>query len=211
MAVVTKSNGSFTVKAYNGDAKTLLAFNLAKADATRLAGFTIQCAPGGLEPYYLFNQLQFEKPQNHAQDATEPPNSTINAPLHKFRWVHTPGSLHQGLEPFLGKYAYTVTPRYFDANGSLLPMNPSKSVTVSLDVLPFKKGRLEVAFTRGFMQSQAFVNHFGIKAPLRPKDDALLYDTSQNAGANAAGQQFSFADEYRLDGVHGAREDLRAF
>ena len=59
MAVVTKSNGSFTVKAYNGDAKTLLAFNLAKADTTRLAGFTIQCAPAGLEPYYLFNQLQF--------------------------------------------------------------------------------------------------------------------------------------------------------
>jgi len=210
MAVVTKSNGSFTVKAYNGDAKTLLAFNLAKADTTRLAGFTIHCAPAGLEPYYLFNQLQFEKPQDHAQDATEPPNSTINAPLHKFRWVHTPGSLHQGLEPFLGKYAYTVTPRYFDASGSLLPMNPSKSVTVSLDVLPFKKGRLEVAFTRGFMQSQAFVHHFGIKAPLRPKDDALLYDTSQKAGANAAGQQFSFADEYRWMG-YTAREKIFGF
>jgi hypothetical protein len=207
MAVVTKSNGSLTVKAYVGDAKTLLAFNLGKADTTSLAGFTIRCAPAGLTPYYLFNQLQFEKPQNHAQDATEPPNSTINAPLHKFRWVHTPGSMHQGLEPFLGKYTYTVTPRYFDANASLLPMNPSKSVTVSVDVLPFKKGRLEVAFTRGFMQSQAFVNHFGIKAPLRPKDDTLLYDTSQKAGANAAGQQFSFADEYRWMG-YTAREKV---
>jgi hypothetical protein len=115
--------------------------------------------------------------------------------------------MHQGLEPFLGKYTYTVTPRYFDANASLLPMNPSKSVTVSVDVLPFKKGRLEVAFTRGFMQSQAFVHHFGIKAPLRPKDDTLLYDTSQKAGANAAGQQFSFADEYRWMG-YTAREKV---
>jgi hypothetical protein len=207
MAVVTKSNGSFTVKAYVGDAKTLLAFNLGKADANGLAGFTIQCKPGTLEPYYLFNQLQFENPGSHAQDATEPPNSTINAPLHKFRWVHTPGSMHQGLEPFLGKYTYTVTPRYFDANSSLLPMNPAKSVSVSIDVLPFKKGRLEVAFTRGFMQSQAFVNHFGIKAPLRPKGDELLYDTSQKAGANAAGTQFTFADEYRWMG-YTAREKI---
>jgi hypothetical protein len=115
--------------------------------------------------------------------------------------------MHQGLEPFLGKYTYTVTPRYFDDNASLLPMDPTKSVSVSVDVLPFKKGRLEVAFTRGFMQSQAFVNHFGIKAPLRPKDDTLLYDTSQNAGANAAGKQFTFADEYRWMG-YTAREKI---
>ena len=115
--------------------------------------------------------------------------------------------MHQGLEPFLGRYTYTVTPRYFDASSSLLPMDPSKSISVSVDVLPFKKGRLEVAFTRGFMQSQAFVNHFGIKAPLRPKDDTLLYDTSQKAGANAAGQQFSFADEYRWMG-YTAREKI---
>jgi len=207
MAVVTKSNGSFSVKAYAGDAKTLLAFNLAKAKATGLAGFTIQCTPAGKAPYYLVNQLQFEKPGDHAQDATQPANSTINAPIHKFRWVHTPGSMHQGIDPFLGKYTYTVTPRYFDANDSLLPMDPSSSVSVSLDVVPFKKGRLEVGFTRGYVQSQAFVNHFGLKAPLRPKDDVLLYDTSQNAGTNAAGQKFSFADEYRWMG-YTAREKI---
>ena len=207
MAVVTKSKGSFTVKAYVGDAKTLLAFNLAKADTKQLAGFTIQCTPGTLPSYYLFNQLQFEKPADHAQDVTEPSSSTINAPIHKFRWVHTPGSMHQGLEPFLGKYTYTVTPRYFDAKASLLPMNPDLSVSVSVDVLPFKKGRVEVGFTRGFMQSQAFVNHFGIKAPLRPKEDTLLYDTSQNAGANAHGDKFSFADEYKWMG-YTAREKV---
>jgi hypothetical protein len=207
MAVVTKSNGSFSVKAYVGDAKTLLAFNLAKADTKGLAGFTIQCQPGDLPSYYLFNQLQFEKPEAHAHDATEPPNSTINAPLHKFRWVHTPGSMHQGLEPFLGKYTYTVTPRYFDESSSLLPMDPKRSVSVSVDVLPFKKGRLEVGFTRGFTQSQAFVNHFGIKAPIRPKSDALLFDTSAMAGANAAGKQFTFADEYRWMG-YTAREKV---
>ena len=33
MASVSKKNGTFSLKAYLGDAKTLLAFNLAKADA----------------------------------------------------------------------------------------------------------------------------------------------------------------------------------
>ena len=159
------------------------------------------------QPYYLFNQLQFEKPQNHAQDATEPPNSTINAPLHKFRWVHTPGSLHQGLKPFLGRYTYTVTPRYFDANESLLPMDPSKSVTVSVDVLPFKKGRLEVAFTRGFMQSQAFVNHLASRRRFGPRTTSCCMTRLRRPERMPPVNKFSFADEYRWMG-YTAREKI---
>ena len=45
MVDVTRKNGSFSVRAYRGDAKTLLAFNLAKAGTKNLAGFTIQCEP----------------------------------------------------------------------------------------------------------------------------------------------------------------------
>ena len=45
MPVVTATNGSFTLKAYPGDAKTLLAFNLAAKDAKDLAGFTILVTP----------------------------------------------------------------------------------------------------------------------------------------------------------------------
>src|SRR6266536_2920455 len=74
------------VRAYRGDAKTLLAFNLTKAATKNLAGFTIQCTVPGKSPFYIFNDLQFEKRATHAQVATEPPNSSINAPIHKFRW-----------------------------------------------------------------------------------------------------------------------------
>ena len=196
MAMVSKSKGPLRVNAYVGDAKTLLAFNLDKSATTRLAGFTIQCAPGGKPPYYLYNTLQFAKPANHSQDAKEPPNSSINAPFHKFRWVHVPGSIHQGTKPFLGTYTYTVTPRYFDANKSLQPLDKTLSVSVVVDVVPFKKGTLELGFTRGFTQSQAFVHHFGRTAPLRPKERELLYDTSAQAGTNAEGRAFTFADEY---------------
>lgn len=47
MTVVTCTKGQFTLKAYRGDRKTLLAFNLDKSAAAGLAGFTIQCQPKG--------------------------------------------------------------------------------------------------------------------------------------------------------------------
>jgi hypothetical protein len=86
MSSVTKNKGSFSVKAYAGDAKTLLAFNLDKHSAKNLAGFSIQCQSDGQPAYYIQNELQFKSPGDHAQDAKEPPSS-INAPIHKFRWL----------------------------------------------------------------------------------------------------------------------------
>lgn len=207
MAVVTRSKGSFRVKAYRGDAKTLLAFNLDEQGAKGLAGFTIQTQPSGKTAYYLLNQLQFKYPSRHAQDSNEPPNSTINAPIHKFRWVHVPGSFHQGIEPVMGDYTYTVTPRYFDPKGSLLPVDPKLSVSVVVKVAPFQKAELEVGFTRGFTQSQAFVHHFGAKALIRPKGDELLFDTTAQSGANAAGAKYTYADEYRWLG-YTARDHI---
>src|SRR5882672_9447249 len=114
MASVSASKGKLSVRAHQGDAKTLLAFDLDKSAARRLAGFTIQVQPDGQAPYFLLNELQFKTPADHAQDPTVPANSSINAPIHKFRWLHVPGSAHQGTKPSFGKYRYTVTPRYFD-------------------------------------------------------------------------------------------------
>src|SRR5678815_336165 len=166
----------FSLRAYQGDARTLLAFNLTKAKTKNLAGFTVRVRPGTGKPYHLFNTLRFEKSTAHAQVAAEPVNSSVNSPIHKFRWVHIPGSVHQGTKPFLGAYTYTVIPRYFDGNNSLLPLEPSLSVAVQLEVKPFAKGKMELGFTRGFTQSQAFVRHFGRKAKFRPKGDQLLFD-----------------------------------
>ena len=94
----TTSN-SMSVAAYRGDAKTLLAFDLTGQQATDLAGFTIQARPPGVAPYYLYNTLRFQDPAAHTQVASESPNSSVNAPFHKFRWLHVPGSVHQGLSP----------------------------------------------------------------------------------------------------------------
>lgn len=194
--MATKANSALSVKAYRGDAKTLLAFNLPKAKTKNLAGFTIQVAPKGKQPFFLQNNLRFKDPTQHAQDAKLPPTSTLNAPIHKFRWLHVPGSLQQGTEPFFGQYTYTVTPRYFDGKGSLQPIDPSLGKSVTVDVSPFKKGKIVAGFTRGFVQSQAFVHHFGPKAVFRPKGKELLFDTSQVSGTNSEGKDFTFDDEY---------------
>jgi hypothetical protein len=197
MAFVTGSKNSFTIKAYVGDNKTLLAFNFASAaDAKNLAGFTIRCQPPGQAAYYLWNDLQFQNPSQHSQVASEKPESTVNAPIQKYRWTHVAGLNHQGLNPAVGDYTYTVTPRYFDANKSMKPLDASLSATVTVPVGPFRKGALALGFTRGYMQSQAFVHHFGPNALLQPAVKPLLYDTNQQAGTNQAGQTFTFADEY---------------
>ena len=192
-----KKGRSFSLKAYVGDNKTLLAFNfVSQADAANLAGFTIECKPPGQPSYYLFNELQFPDPSKHFQVAAQDPKATINAPIQKYRWIHVPGSIHQGVNSAVGTYTYTVTPRYFDANQSMQALDSSLSAQVSVAVGPFRKGSLALGFTRGYMQSEAFAHHFGDSALLQPANKPLLYDTSQKAGTNPAGQSFTFADEY---------------
>jgi hypothetical protein len=203
-------NKIMTVRAHSGDAKTLLAFDIPdRKNTTNLAGFTIRCEPQGQPPFFLFNNLRFEVPANHAQIDTEPAASTVNAPIHKFRWLHIPGSVHQGVKPFRGPYTYTVTPRFFDDNGSMLPIDASLGVPIQIDVVPFRKGNVELGFTRGFTQSQAFDRHFGLNATIEPKKGNLLFDTGKVAGTNDSGQQFTFLDEYDWLGFT-AREKIFA-
>jgi hypothetical protein len=210
MAAKKNAKAVLTVKAYQGDAKTLLAFNLAdKATTKNLAGFSIQCKPDGTPAYYLQNSLRFKDPGQHAQLAAEPANSSVNAPIHKFRWLHVPGTLHQGTKPFYGRYTYTVTPRYFDGNASLQPIDPSLSTSVKTLVQPFQKQGLALGFTRGFTQSQAFVHHFGLKALIRPQGKELLFDTSEESGTNNVGDRYTYEDEYEWLGFT-AREKIFA-
>ncbi|WFU33636.1 phospholipase D-like domain-containing protein [Bradyrhizobium brasilense] len=210
MGSVSRKNGDFSLRAYRGDAKTLLAFNFASKAATKnLAGFTIACQPKGGAPYYIHNQLRFEKPADHAQVASEPADSSINAPIHKFRWVHVPGQVHQGLQPFFGDYTYTVTPRFFDDKRSLQPLEPTLSASVDIEVNEFVKGNLTLGFARGYTQSQAFDNHFGKDTKIQPDGRALQFDTSQIAGKNAQGEEFSYQQAYEWLGFT-AREKIFA-
>jgi hypothetical protein len=196
MPAVTTPSEVLSLVAYRGDAKTLLAWDLAEDRREGLAGFTIACKPPGKDGYFLWNQLQFEHPEEHAQDAAEPPSSSVNAPFHKFRWLHVPGFDHQGLEPAMGTYAYTVTPRYFDPDGTLLALDPKLSTSAEVLVDPFEKGSLKLAFTRGYVQSQAYASHFGSTSHVVPRGADLLFDTSDVAGTNPDGEKYTYVDQY---------------
>ena len=209
MSFATASKNSFSVKAYVGDKKTLLAFNFQSRDnAKNLAGFTIFCQPPGQVPgYYLQNDLRFEDPTKHKQVAAESPNSSVNAPIQKYRWTHYPGTAHQGVSPALGDYAYTITPRYFDSASSMQALDSALSISVKVPVGPFKKGALELGFTRGYMQSGAYAHHFGKNTPVVPKTKQLDFDTNTQAGTDNNGQPVTFAQIYHWMG-ETAREQV---
>jgi hypothetical protein len=209
MSFVNASKNSFSVNAYIGDKKTLLAFNFQSVEKARnLAGFTIFCQPPGqVAGYFLQNDLRFEDPGKHRQVAGESPNSTVNAPVQKYRWTHYPGTAHQGLSPAFGDYTYTVTPRYFDANGSMQALDSSLSVPVTVPVGPFRKGAVTLGFTRGYMQSGAYVHHFGKNTPVVPKAKQLDFDTNTQAGTDNNGQPVTFAQIYNWMG-ETAREQI---
>jgi hypothetical protein len=202
---------SFSVKAYAGDKKTLLAFNFQSADkAKNLAGFTIFCQPPGQVPgYFLENFLRFADPGKHSQQPLpEKPNSTVNAPIQKYRWTHYPGTAHQGVSPVFGDYTYRVTPRYFDSSGAMQALDSSLTASVTVPVGPFKKGALTLGFTRGYMQSGAYVRHFGKDTPVIPGTKDLEFDTNTQAGTHD-GQPVTFAQIYNWMG-ETAREQVFA-
>jgi len=202
MSFAIASKNSFSVKAYVGDEKTLLAFNFASRDnAKNLAGFTIFCQPPAQVPgYFLQNFLRFEDPGKHKQVAGESPNSTVNAPIQKYRWTHYPATAHQGLSPTLGDYTYTVTPRYFDSTGVMQALDPALSASVKVPVGPFKKGAVTLGFTRGYMQSEAYAHHFGKNTPVVPKTKQLDFDVNTQAGTDNNGQPVTFEQIYNWMG-----------
>ncbi|HME74108.1 MAG TPA: phospholipase D-like domain-containing protein [Mycobacterium sp.] len=209
MPVTRATSELIAVNAFRGDAKTLLAFDLSTPAARdQLAGFTIEVRPPSATSYYVENNLRLGPSQGHAQVAGESPFSSVNAPIHKFRWVHVPGLVHQDGSPTVGTYTYVVTPRYFDDAKTLQALDTSTSVTVDVEVAPFQKGSLTVGFTRGYVQSQAFVRHFGPSMHIRPDGDDLIYDTGAVAGSNGSGQTYSYNDEYQWLGFTARQQIL---
>lgn len=197
MRTIRATKGDFSLTAYRGDAKSLLAFDFDSEKAPAdLAGFTVQVKPPNLPAYFLLNNLCFAEPGKHSQVPREDKFSTANAPLHKFRWVHVPGSAHQGLEPEFGEYEYTVVPRYF-RRGRLLPLDVSAGASVAIEVSPYSEGKVRAGFTRGFVQSQAYVRHFGPKARISPRGAGIDFDTGQRAGMAPDGTPFTYAQQYR--------------
>jgi hypothetical protein len=147
------SSGGLSVSAYRSDASALLAFNLDSNLTAGLAGFAIKCTPPSGTAFYLQNRLNFET----AYTSQTTPNQRVwtptnLAPIQKFRW----GAFPPSIKP--GNYTYDVSAMFFAPQGGPLVTGPTASVC--FDFPSLQSGQLGIGFTRGYLSSQAYTDHF---------------------------------------------------
>jgi phosphatidylserine/phosphatidylglycerophosphate/cardiolipin synthase-like enzyme len=143
----------FTLKVHRGEGMALLAMNWKDArPPDSFVGFAIEYTePGGDAPSYVKNRLAFL--QDDGSVAHETQDSNL-APIQMFRWVHFPW--HADLT---GDFTYAVRPVFMDEHDKL-SLGEAQQARLELGSETYP-GRLNVAFTRGFISSQAFVDHSG--------------------------------------------------
>ena len=144
------SKAPFTLKVHRGDGMALLGMNWRQGKPPRnFVGFAIEYREPEKDQFWpLKNRIGF--PGRAGQQG---PLVSTDAPFQKFRWVHFPRDAEKP-----GKFTYRVTPVFMDGSG-VLSRGESQTVAVALmrETLP---GKINVAFTRGFVSSQAFVTYF---------------------------------------------------
>jgi phosphatidylserine/phosphatidylglycerophosphate/cardiolipin synthase-like enzyme len=208
MASKIKSKNGLKVRAYKGDAMTMLCFDLAPSQTANCVGFSIQCVTPAKKSFFLYNRLAFDEPltdrNSNAEKLAEVSTPSNKAPFQRFRWLHVPTSSFDAKEEF-GTYTYRVTPRYM-LNDKLAPLDADRTVEIKMEVEPFKKGKFKIGFTRGFMISQAYSRRFGNDTSIRPKNDELLFDTADSSGTYpkplkpVGGKKYSYKDQYEWMG-----------
>jgi hypothetical protein len=202
MKTVNSING-MSVRAHKGDAMTLLAFDLAKSRTQNFTGFTIRITAGTRPPYYMTNLLRYPAAilkKNNIKASSA--GSTLYSPIQKFRWVHVPATFHQIEKPFYGTYTYDVTPRFM-VDEILQPLDPARTVTVTIDVSPYQTGNFQIGFTRGFVSSQAYTSHFGNNSKVRPNRKDLIFDIKSKSGSVSTKKNgLTVTEDYTFEDQH---------
>jgi len=142
----------FTLKVHRGDGMALLAMNWKKSKPPLdFVGFAIEYKePAGTKFFVLNNRLGFRGTSGNIN-----PNalSTRLSPIQKFRWVHFPRNAE-----IPGAFLYRVTPVFMN-DLDVLSYGDSQEVAIELRRETYP-GVLNLAFTRGFVSSQAFVDRY---------------------------------------------------
>ena len=206
--VVGKNSAApFTLKAHRGDGMVLLAMNWRHGQPPdEFVGFGIEYRePNGTQYWAVRNRLGFP-----GVDGAVDPNvySTLRSPIQKFRWVHFP--LNADLP---GLFSYRVTPVFSNAAG-VLSLGDTQEIEIELsrDTYP---GELNVAYTRGFVSSQAFVDRFGKDGPITTlipanADDGLTFVATHPDAQNAYAWMGFEARRVILDLLDEAVADAQA-
>ncbi len=144
----------FSLKVFRGEGMFLLAMNWKNGPPPdNFVGFAIEYQePGGSQFFALNNRISFLKNDGNVNSKIL---SSRLSPIQKFRWVHFP--YHADLT---GNFNYRVTPVFMD-DKDVLSYGDFQEAAIQLQSETYP-GELNIAFTRGFVASQAFVDKFSI-------------------------------------------------
>ena len=148
----TNTQALFTLKLHRGDGMCLLAMNWKKGQPPKdFVGFAIESRPPGSDRFFaLNNRIAFAGADGRVNALQL---STLISPIQKFRWVHFPRNANLD-----GEFTYRVTPIFMDEEDRLSEGVPQEAaLQLRRETYP---GQLNITFTRGFVSSQAFVDHF---------------------------------------------------
>jgi phosphatidylserine/phosphatidylglycerophosphate/cardiolipin synthase-like enzyme len=142
----------FTLKVRRGEGMVLLSMNWKTGrPTTDFVGFSIETKePGEASFFSLPNRIAFPAPGGAVNPHTL---STRVSPIQKFRWVHFPRNVEIN-----GLFTYQVTPVFMNDEDTL-SYGEHQVVTIELGGETYP-GQVNVAFTRGFVASQAFTDRF---------------------------------------------------
>jgi phosphatidylserine/phosphatidylglycerophosphate/cardiolipin synthase-like enzyme len=149
----TNGNALFNLTCYRGEGMCLLAINWKQGTPpNNFVGFAIEfMEPGSTQFYTLLNRIGFPNTTGQLNPNTL---SSRLSPFQKFRWVHFPRNASTP-----GIYTYRVTSVFMDDKG-VLSYGDFQEAAIELEAETYP-GELNICFTRGFISSQAFVDHFG--------------------------------------------------
>lgn len=143
----------FHLKIYRGDGMALLGMNWKKGKPPKdFVGFAIELkAPNSTTFKPLSNRIAF--PGADGEVNSKKLSSRLS-PIQKFRWVNFPFNAE-----LKGEFVYKVTPVFMNKDDTLRYGEPQEAgIELRRETFP---GLLNVTYTRGFVSSQAFVDHFG--------------------------------------------------
>lgn len=146
----------FTLRIHRGEGMALLAMNWRRGrPPADFVGFAIEFRPTRRRTWSAVpNRIGFTP--TPAPAPGDPPSyvRSTEAPIQKFRWVHFPPDAMSHGE----RTRYRVTPMFMDDRDAL-SAGPAQEATIDLGSETYP-GVLNVAFTRGFVASQAFVDQY---------------------------------------------------
>jgi phosphatidylserine/phosphatidylglycerophosphate/cardiolipin synthase-like enzyme len=199
---ITLHSGGLTVRAYRGDGSVMVVMNLDAARCEGLAGFALaRSTDEGATWTYEPNRLSFE-PARGVTASVDPNRQLAQrqtsdlAPYQKFHWVDFPPATQSTMQ-------FRVVARYFvagkdPATDPAAALVDGPSVTFALDLATPAYPHFRVAFTRGYISSQAFDERYpGVRA-IRPASVVLFDETGAVPGDAAT----TWQDMYRWLGAH---------